>query len=69
MANFYELEPDDPEPDDPEPDEEDPEDPPLEPPLSLLSLLSVEVEELVSLELVPDVELPLLPLSLEDFLA
>jgi hypothetical protein len=51
------------EPDEPEPDDEDPEDPLDEVPLS------ADVEALVSLELVPGVDAPPLPSSLDDFFA
>ena len=70
------YEPDDPEPDDPEPDDPEPDDPeqddpepddPEDPPVVLP--LSAEDEELVSLELLLDVESPPLPLSFEGFLA
>ena len=65
------YEPDDPEPDDPEPDDPEPDDPepddPEDPPVVLP--LSAEDEELVSPELLLDVESLPLPLSPEDFLA
>lgn len=51
------------EPDEPEPEDEDPDDPLDDVPLS------VDVETLVSLELVPGVEALPLPPSLDDFFA